>query len=68
MEFQNIGMQSVGRHKYQIIFVHYATFSYQIAPETLPYTGIGCGRDALALLYPIPIHNYIVVCSVCVLS
>ena len=28
-------MQSVGRHKYEFIFVHNATFSYQIAPEAL---------------------------------
>ena len=53
MEFMNIGMQSVGRHKYEFIFVHNATFSYQIAPENWSHTGIGCGRDALALLYPI---------------
>ena len=32
------------------------------------HTGNGCGRDVLLMLYPIPIHNYIVVCCVCVLS
>ena len=64
MEFLNIGMQSVGRHKYEFIFVHYATLLRKLCLAT---HHIGCGRDVLALLYP-TIHNYIVVCCVCVLS
>ena len=51
MEFLNIGMQSVGRHKYEFIFVHYATFSYQIAPETLLGHTPGLGVVVMHLLY-----------------